>query len=81
MPEPCFATSDTTITTGLFVYPIKGCAGTSLSVAALDTTGLRFDRRWMLVEEQTGKFLTQRDFPQMACFHPVADEDGLTVST
>ena len=50
---------------GLFVYPIKSCAGVSLEGGAVDATGLRHDRRWMLVDE-TGELLSQRELPRMA---------------
>ena len=50
---------------GLYVYPIKSCAGISLQSAELSATGLRHDRRWMLVDE-TGEFMSQRAHPRMA---------------
>jgi len=50
---------------GLYVYPIKSCAGISLESAELSATGLRHDRRWMLVDE-TGEFMSQRAHPRMA---------------
>ena len=50
---------------GLYVYPIKSCAGISLQSAELCATGLRHDRRWMLVDE-TGEFISQRTHPRMA---------------
>jgi uncharacterized protein YcbX len=50
---------------GLYVYPIKSCAGVSLQSADLSATGLRHDRRWMLVDE-TGEFMSQRAHPRMA---------------
>jgi uncharacterized protein YcbX len=50
---------------GLNVYPIKSCAGISLDSADLSATGLRYDRRWMLVDE-TGEFMSQRTHPRMA---------------
>ncbi|HEX6708981.1 MAG TPA: MOSC N-terminal beta barrel domain-containing protein [Rubrobacter sp.] len=50
---------------GLYVYPIKSCAGISLDSADLSATGLRYDRRWMLVDE-TGEFMSQRTHPRMA---------------
>jgi uncharacterized protein YcbX len=50
---------------GLYVYPIKSCAGVSLQSADLSATGLRHDRRWMLVDE-TGEFMSQRTHPRMA---------------
>jgi uncharacterized protein YcbX len=53
------------VLSGLYVYPIKSCAGIALESAALSATGLRHDRRWMLVDE-TGGFLSQRAHPRMA---------------
>src|SRR5215212_9247767 len=50
---------------GLYVYPIKSCAGVSLQGADLSATGLRHDRRWMLVDE-TGEVMSQGDHPRMA---------------
>jgi len=49
----------------LYVYPIKSCGGIALESAALSATGLRHDRRWMLVDE-TGGSLSQRKLPRMA---------------
>jgi uncharacterized protein YcbX len=50
---------------GLYVYPIKSCAGISITSAELTTTGLLHDRRWMLVDE-AGGFMSQRAHPRMA---------------
>ena len=50
---------------GLYVYPIKSCAGVSLQRSDLSATGLRHDRCWMLVDE-TGEFMSQRAHPRMA---------------
>lgn len=47
------------------VYPIKSLKGISLISAIIEKRGLRFDRRWMLVDEQN-VFFTQREFPKMA---------------
>lgn len=33
-------------------------------------TGLAFDRRWMLVREDTGRFLSQREVPRMCLIRP-----------
>jgi uncharacterized protein len=49
----------------LHVYPIKSCRGIDLKTAELVETGIKYDRHWMLVDEQ-GNFLTQRQLPQMA---------------
>ena len=50
---------------GLHVYPIKSCGGVALESAPVDATGLRHDRRWMLVDA-SGELLSQREFPRMA---------------
>ena len=54
---------------GLFVYPIKSCAGVAVQEAILTETGLEFDRNWMVVDEK-GEFLTQRELPRMALIQP-----------
>jgi hypothetical protein len=51
--------------TELHVYPIKSCAGISLTEATLDARGIRYDRNWMLVNSD-GKQLTQRDDARLA---------------
>jgi uncharacterized protein YcbX len=64
---------------GLYVYPIKSCAGISLESAALDPTGLRHDRRWMLVDE-TGEFMSQRAHPRMALISTRLSDELLVAS-
>ncbi|MCX8010616.1 MAG: MOSC domain-containing protein [Ignavibacteria bacterium] len=49
----------------IFFYPIKSLGGISLKSAIVEKEGLRFDRRWMLVDKNN-IFLTQRVLPQMA---------------
>ncbi|WP_199243925.1 MOSC domain-containing protein [Bacterioplanes sanyensis] len=49
----------------LFIYPIKSCAPVEVEHFELDALGPVGDRRYMLVNEQ-GKFLSQRQLPQMA---------------
>ena len=57
------------VITGLFVYPVKSCAGVRLEQAMLLDTGLEFDRAWMVADGQ-GNFLTQRELPRMALVQP-----------
>mgnify|MGYP002349635364 CR=1 FL=1 len=59
----------------LFVYPVKSCAGFSVPQAVLTTTGLQWDRHWMVVDAQ-GDFITQRDVPRMALIR-TAPVDGV----
>ncbi|WP_283443550.1 MOSC domain-containing protein [Noviherbaspirillum suwonense] len=57
----------------LTFYPIKSCAGISLSSATLTGAGLMhehvYDREWMLVDDDNN-FLTQREHPRMALITP-----------
>ena len=54
---------------GLFVHPIKSCAGIALDEALLVETGIEFDRAWMVVDA-AGMMVTQRDLPRMALVQP-----------
>ncbi|MDO5691546.1 MAG: MOSC N-terminal beta barrel domain-containing protein [Pseudomonadota bacterium] len=54
---------------GLFVHPVKSCAGVALREARLMDTGLDLDRAWMVVDE-AGRFVTQRELPRMALVRP-----------
>lgn len=66
------------VLSGVYVYPIKSCGGVSLQGADLEATGLRYDRRWMLVDEGGG-FLSQRRHPRMALISPRITPDRLVV--
>lgn len=59
----------TAVLAGLYVYPIKSCAGIALDSSELDETGLAWDRAWMVVTP-TGDFVTQRTLPRMALVRP-----------
>lgn len=47
------------------IYPVKACRGISVQKADLTPQGLRYDRRWMVVDEEN-RFLSQRTHPKMA---------------
>jgi uncharacterized protein YcbX len=64
---------------GLYVYPIKSCGGVALESAAVSETGLRYDRRWMLVDG-AGGFMSQRAHPRMALISPRITADRLAIS-
>jgi uncharacterized protein len=53
----------------LFVYPVKSCAGVSVTEAVLLDTGLDLDRAWMVVDSE-GEFVSQRELPRMALIQP-----------
>ena len=60
----------------LAVYPVKSCRGIALDEAVLTARGLRHDRRWMIVDE-TGRFRSQRELPQLATLRAAIDGDRL----
>lgn len=64
---------------GLRVYPIKSCAGIALDHAAVLSTGLPYDRSWMLVDAN-GAMLTQRTMPQLALIRTAFDGCDLLIS-
>lgn len=53
------------IVSELYIYPIKSCQGIKLEQAEVKYRGFLGDREMMLVT-QKGKFLTQRQFPNLA---------------
>lgn len=61
---------------GLWVYPVKSCAGVALQEAVLTETGLDLDRAWMLVDED-GEFISQRECPRLALIQPQIKSEEL----
>ena len=53
------------IVSQLYVYPLKSGRGIELQQARVETQGFLWDREFMLVSG-SGKFITQRQFPQLA---------------
>jgi MOSC domain-containing protein len=66
--------------TALNLYPVKSCAGISLSETVVTPAGLMsqriYDREWMAVDAE-GVFMTQRDHPKMALIVPRLKADTL----
>jgi uncharacterized protein YcbX len=63
----------------LWVFPIKSCAGISVTQAVLTPTGLAHDRAWMVVDAE-GEMVTQRELPRMALIQPELVEANGRVS-
>jgi uncharacterized protein len=72
MPQPAARV------TGLYVYPVKSCAGTPLAEADLGSRGILHDREFMLVSP-AGEFLTQRELPRLALVRPSLEADTLAL--
>lgn len=64
--------------TGLYIYPIKSCRGQAVERALVTPRGLEDDRLLMIVDEE-GHFLTQREYPKMALIEPTLGDDLLTL--
>lgn len=60
----------------LYTHPVKSMRGVRLSHAFADTSGLTFDRNFMITTLE-GKFITARKYPQMLLFTPVMLNNGL----
>lgn len=63
----------------LTIYPIKACRGISLSTAEVTPKGFLWDREFMITD-RTGKFLTQRQYPQLALIEVQIEGDQITLS-
>ncbi len=65
--------------TEINIYPVKSLAGISLHSSEVTDRGLKYDRRWMVVDKH-GKFLTQRTHPQMALISTIIKDRILTLA-
>ncbi len=63
----------------LHLYPLKSAGGVSVPSVQVDETGLRHDRRWMIVDAES-RFLTQRSHARMALLRTALTADRLRVT-
>ena len=68
------------IVSELCIYPLKSCQGIKLKRAEVTPKGFVWDREFMLVS-QKGKFLTQRQFPQLAKVRVQISGEQISLST
>ena len=64
------------VLTEINIYPVKSLGGIRLKEAEVTDRGLKYDRRWMIVDAN-GKFLTQRVLPQMSLINVGVDNNSL----
>lgn len=62
----------------LYSYPVKSCAGLAHRASPILSSGLPFDRRWVIVDKD-GVFMTQRTVARMALIQPGLDTGQLTL--
>lgn len=63
----------------LSIYPIKACRGIALETAEVTPKGFLWDREFMITD-RSGKFLTQRKYPQLTSIEVKIDEENITLS-
>jgi uncharacterized protein YcbX len=63
----------------IHIHPVKSLGGFSVPEVRLTDRGLEHDRRWMLIDPE-GRFLTQRECPEMACLHCALTASGFRVT-
>ena len=61
------------------LYPVKSLAGISVNRWPVTKTGLQYDRKWMLID-QDRQFLSQRKLPQMALIKTALTDSHLILS-
>jgi uncharacterized protein YcbX len=64
---------------GLYLYPVKSLGGYSVPAAEVTPRGLRYDRRWLLVDERN-RFMTQRQQPELALLTVAPAYNGFLIS-
>lgn len=63
----------------IYIYPVKSLAGIRVENWEVVETGLKYDRQWMLIDQQ-GQFLSQRRLPKMALIQTRLTESELILS-
>lgn len=64
--------------TELWQYPIKSCKGNLVQSAEVQSEGFSGDRRFQWVLDN-GRFVTQREFPQLALVHASYENENLEI--
>jgi uncharacterized protein YcbX len=65
--------------TGLHTYPIKSCAGVTLTKALVTPRGFVLDRDFMLVDDDND-FVSQRKVPELALVRPAMRTSTITLT-
>jgi uncharacterized protein YcbX len=66
---------------GLWIFPVKSCAGIALEKSKIDEYGFEFDRNWVVAQQTTTgwEMVTQRKYPTMVLIQPQIDLSNGTV--
>ena len=68
------------VVTQLAIYPVKSMRQVVLKSSMIDMGGLKYDRRWMVVDSD-GHMITQRQQSRLCLIQPALTENGLCLST
>ncbi|KAI0714592.1 MOSC N-terminal beta barrel domain-containing protein [Earliella scabrosa] len=60
----------------ILVHPIKSCRGTSASEWRYTPQGLEYDRKWCIIEADSGTIITAREVPKMVLITPRVERDS-----
>ena len=63
----------------IYIYPVKSLGGIRVTTSRALERGFYFDRRWMLTDE-SGTFITQRVYHQLALLKTEITDTGILVS-
>jgi uncharacterized protein YcbX len=63
----------------LYIYPVKSLGGIKLDKAIITDRGIKYDRRWMLIDNNS-RFISQRECAKMALLKTHISAEYLTVT-
>lgn len=66
--------------TQLYIYPIKSMKGIAIDASEVGLKGLKYDRQWMLIDKENGRFISQREYPKLALLSPKISDGRVTIS-
>jgi uncharacterized protein YcbX len=79
-PAPdAYAAGMSATLSALHIFPLKSGAPLVLDAGVVEKRGLRFDRRWMVVDGDD-RFMTGRQNPRLTLVRALPDGDGLRLS-
>jgi len=64
----------------ILVYPVKSCSGISLQKCRIGNYGFDNDREWVIVRGNSGRFVSQREFPKLSLINPTLTTEKLTLN-
>ncbi|TDL19380.1 hypothetical protein BD410DRAFT_727313 [Rickenella mellea] len=70
-----FAVSGSMEVSQIFIHPIKSCRGTSVQQAEYTPGGLKYDRRFAIIDATTHKVITAREISHMVLVNPQLVQD------